>query len=79
MKSTAVWALAWSRWRWRSKKWAAPCCLGRIFPRTLAGVAIDAAGNPAQKRKYLSRISMGEARATLALLEADARWDPGAV
>ena len=45
----------------------------------LAGVAIDAAGNPAQKRKYLSRISMGEAHATLALLEADARWDPGAV
>ena len=45
----------------------------------LAGVAIDAAGNPAQKRKYLSHISMGEARATLALLEADARWDPGAV
>ena len=45
----------------------------------LAGVAIDAAGNPAQKRKYLSRISMGEARATLALLETSASWDPGAV
>jgi len=45
----------------------------------LAGVAIDSAGNPTQKRKYLSRISMGEARATLALLEASARWDPDAV
>jgi alkylation response protein AidB-like acyl-CoA dehydrogenase len=45
----------------------------------LAGVAIDAAGNPAQKRKYLSRISLGEAHATLALLEASASWDPGAV
>jgi len=45
----------------------------------LAGVAIDAAGNPAQKRKYLSRISMGEAHATLALLEASASWDPDAV
>jgi alkylation response protein AidB-like acyl-CoA dehydrogenase len=45
----------------------------------LAGVAIDAAGNPAQKRKFLSRISMGESRATLALLEASARWDPDAV
>jgi len=45
----------------------------------LAGVVIDAAGNPAQKRKYLSRISMGEARATLALLEASARWEPEAI
>jgi alkylation response protein AidB-like acyl-CoA dehydrogenase len=45
----------------------------------LAGVAIDAAGNPAQKRKYLPRIANGEARATLALLEASARWDPDAV
>jgi alkylation response protein AidB-like acyl-CoA dehydrogenase len=45
----------------------------------LAGAAIDAAGNRAQKRKYLSRISMGEAHATLALLEAGARWEPEAV
>ncbi|MGA3044089.1 MAG: acyl-CoA dehydrogenase family protein [Bryobacteraceae bacterium] len=45
----------------------------------LAGVAIDAAGNPAQKRKYLSRIAMGEARATLALLETSVDWDPDAV
>jgi len=45
----------------------------------LAGVAIDAAGNRAQKQKYLSRISLGEAHGTLALLEADARWEPEAV
>jgi alkylation response protein AidB-like acyl-CoA dehydrogenase len=45
----------------------------------LAGVAIDAAGTPAQKRKYLPRISMGEVHATLALLEASASWDPEAV
>jgi len=45
----------------------------------LAGGVIDAAGNPTQKRKYLSRISSGEARATVALLEASASWDPGAV
>jgi alkylation response protein AidB-like acyl-CoA dehydrogenase len=44
-----------------------------------AGVAIDTAGNPAQKRKYLSRISMGEAHATLALLETSASWEPDAV
>jgi len=45
----------------------------------LAGAAIDAAGNPDQKRKYLSRIAAGEARGTLALLEPDARWDPEGV
>src|SRR5580693_3717196 len=45
----------------------------------LAGATIDAAGTPAQKAKYLSRIAMGEARATLALLEASASWDPDAV
>jgi len=45
----------------------------------LAGTAIDAAGNPVQKRKYLSRIAMGEARAAFALLEDDARWEPDAV
>jgi alkylation response protein AidB-like acyl-CoA dehydrogenase len=45
----------------------------------LAGVAIDSAGSPAQKKKHLSRIAMGEAHATLALLESDARWEPEAV
>ena len=45
----------------------------------LAGTAIDAAGSPAQKKQYLGRIAKGEARATLALLEADARWDADAV
>jgi alkylation response protein AidB-like acyl-CoA dehydrogenase len=45
----------------------------------LAGAVIDACGNPAQKRRYLSRISMGEARATLALLEDSARWEADAV
>ena len=45
----------------------------------LAGVTIDAAGNSEQKRTYLPRISMGEARATLALLEASASWDAEAV
>jgi alkylation response protein AidB-like acyl-CoA dehydrogenase len=45
----------------------------------LAGAAIDAAGNSTQKQKYLSRISMGEAHATLALLEDSASWDPDAV
>ena len=52
---------------------------GPYLSMLLAGVAIDAAGTPAQKRKYLPRISMGEVHATLALLEASASWDPEAV
>jgi alkylation response protein AidB-like acyl-CoA dehydrogenase len=45
----------------------------------LAGGVIDAAGNAARKHKYLSLIATGGARATLALLESDARWEPDAV
>lgn len=45
----------------------------------LAGAVIDAAGNRAQKQRYLSCISLGEARAALALLESGASWEPGAV
>ncbi|MFN7994433.1 MAG: acyl-CoA dehydrogenase family protein [Bryobacteraceae bacterium] len=45
----------------------------------LAGAAIESAGNAAQKKRYLSRISMGEARATVALLENKPRWEPEAV
>jgi alkylation response protein AidB-like acyl-CoA dehydrogenase len=42
----------------------------------LAGAAILAVASPAQKKKYLERIASGEARATLAFLEASASWDP---
>jgi alkylation response protein AidB-like acyl-CoA dehydrogenase len=52
---------------------------GPYLSMLLAGAAIDAAGSRAQKHKYLSRISTGEAHATLALLEASASWDPEAV
>lgn len=45
----------------------------------LAGTAIASAGNDAQKRKYLAPIAGGEARATLALLEASPSWDPDSV
>src|SRR5215469_6218087 len=41
----------------------------------LAGATIDAVASPAQKKKYLSRISSGDARSTVAVLEADASWD----
>ena len=43
----------------------------------LAGAVIDAVASEAQKTKYLARICRGEARSTLALLEAGASWDLG--
>ncbi len=45
----------------------------------LAGTVIHAAGSEAQRRKYLVPICRGEARSTLALLEASASWDLEAV
>jgi len=45
----------------------------------LAGTLLDAAGSDAQKKKYLGPICRGEQRATVALLERAASWDPAAV
>jgi alkylation response protein AidB-like acyl-CoA dehydrogenase len=42
----------------------------------LAGATIQAIGNAEQQKKYLERICAGDARATLAFLEASASWDP---
>jgi alkylation response protein AidB-like acyl-CoA dehydrogenase len=42
----------------------------------LAGAVIDACATPEQKKKYLQRIAAGQARATLALVEAAGSWDP---
>jgi alkylation response protein AidB-like acyl-CoA dehydrogenase len=41
----------------------------------LAGAVIDSCGSDEQKAKYLTPICRGEARATLAWLEASASWD----
>jgi len=41
----------------------------------VAGAVIDAVASDAQKTKYLARICRGEARSTLALVEAGADWD----
>ena len=41
----------------------------------LAGAVIDAVASDAQKVRYLAPICRGEARSTLALLEAGATWD----
>ncbi|HMD36183.1 MAG TPA: acyl-CoA dehydrogenase family protein [Vicinamibacterales bacterium] len=45
----------------------------------LAGTLLDRAGSDEQKKKYLAPICRGEIRATLALLERSASWDPAAV
>jgi alkylation response protein AidB-like acyl-CoA dehydrogenase len=45
----------------------------------LAGPVIEAVASPEHKKRYLSRIAAGQARATVALLEAGASWDPADV
>jgi alkylation response protein AidB-like acyl-CoA dehydrogenase len=45
----------------------------------LAGAILNEAATPAQKKKYLAPICRGEARATGAILEAGANWDPAGV
>jgi alkylation response protein AidB-like acyl-CoA dehydrogenase len=45
----------------------------------LAGTILDSAGSEAQKQKYLGAICRGEAKSTLAMLEADASWSPGLI
>jgi alkylation response protein AidB-like acyl-CoA dehydrogenase len=42
----------------------------------LAGAVLDAAGTPEQKKGFLTPICQGTARATVAMLEASASWDP---
>jgi len=42
----------------------------------LAGAVLDAVASSSQKKKYLAPICRGEARATVAMLEASASWDP---
>ena len=42
----------------------------------LAGSVLDAVGSPAHKKKHLAPICRGEARATVAILEASASWNP---
>ena len=45
----------------------------------LAGAVLDACASPAQKKKYVAPICRGDARATLAMLESSASWDPADV
>src|SRR3989454_10465435 len=52
---------------------------GPYWPTVLAAGAIEAAGTDAQKKRWLAAIATGDARATLALLDADLDWGPAAV
>lgn len=45
----------------------------------LGGAAIREAGSPAQRQEYLPQITAGEARATLAAIEPNARWDASGI
>ena len=45
----------------------------------LAGSVLEAVSTPANKKKYLAPICRGEARATVAILEASASWNPQSV
>src|SRR5258708_423662 len=42
----------------------------------LAGSVLETVSTPADKKKYLAPICRGEARATVAILEASASWNP---
>ena len=42
----------------------------------LAGSLLEAVGTPAQKKQYLAPICRGEVRAAVAILEAEASWNP---
>ena len=53
---------------------------GPYFSTVLAaGTLLESAGNESQKHKYLAPICSGEAKATVAVLEESASWNPGAV
>jgi alkylation response protein AidB-like acyl-CoA dehydrogenase len=55
-------------------------CLPGAFVSTLWATAlIEKAGSEEQKAKWLDAISAGEVKATVALLEASADWNPAAV
>lgn len=45
----------------------------------LAGAVIDAVANPEKKKNYLAPICRGDARSTVAVLEAGGSWDPAAI
>jgi alkylation response protein AidB-like acyl-CoA dehydrogenase len=54
-------------------------CPSPYAPTVLAGMALTAAGSPAQQTHWLPAIAGGQARAAVALLDAQLDWRPDAV
>ncbi|MBK9314173.1 MAG: acyl-CoA/acyl-ACP dehydrogenase [Acidobacteria bacterium] len=52
---------------------------GPFISTLWAAALIDRAGSEGQRKQYLDPISMGDLKATVALLEESADWDPDAV
>ena len=52
---------------------------GPYWPTMLAAAAIAETGTEAQKQRWLGAIASGDARATVALLDADLDWSPDAI
>jgi alkylation response protein AidB-like acyl-CoA dehydrogenase len=52
---------------------------GPLFSTLMAGAVLEACGSAAQQHRYLAKICSGQARATVAFLEAGASWDPAAL
>jgi alkylation response protein AidB-like acyl-CoA dehydrogenase len=53
-------------------------CPGPYWPTALAATAIADAGTDAQRRRWLPAVASGDARATVAWLDAEADWRPDA-
>src|SRR5688572_3050193 len=52
---------------------------GPYWPTALVAGAVAEAGTEAQQKRWLGAIASGDARATVALLDADLDWNPAAV
>jgi alkylation response protein AidB-like acyl-CoA dehydrogenase len=52
---------------------------GPYLPTLLGALAVAEAGTPEQQARWLPAVSSGDVRATVALLDADLDWDPGAI
>lgn len=48
---------------------------GPLFSTLMAGAALQTCGSTAQQQKYLTKISSGQARATIAFLEHSSSWN----
>ena len=55
------------------------CLPGAFLSTLMAGALLARAGNSEQRAKYLEPIALGELKATVALLEESADWDPDGV